>query len=400
MKIKSIGLLDYDALYQKKYIAPNYDLGITYNYLSKDLNLSTRLITTFSEDNLSRYDEIYIFKISPYLAHPSSIIKNYYNYNIKEFGPGFINRESRPMIKETYNLKPNFKCYNPIIKFSYTNPYHPMAWNLKKMINPSNKQQIRLYELLDGEFLRKDIPTKCKSLVIHDNPNILFTTPNQLETIDNFLLQKYHLFFTQPLDIALLKDTNIIERVINDPNLATLRKMLFISQINDSALWFINYYITHKRKKTDVVVLLDKGKKSDYYLSAMLEMNYYNRKSDYYLRLRPYWDKRAIITSPLTHCAYRFLFVKPFLMSFYEYVFYMGCKNIKVPEKLIRTNEDIYDFILDKYGMPELVKDLEDWIRENPQYEEYVFIGGTSDYKDIRDKYYYKIQDKWKFISN
>jgi hypothetical protein len=66
----------------------------------------------------------------------------------------------------------------------------------------------------------------------------------------------------------------------------------------------------------------------------------------------------------------------------------MGCKNEHVPEKLISTNEEVYDFILSKYGMPELVRELEDWLRRNPEYEEHIFIGGSSKYEECRRKSY------------
>ena len=60
--IKLIGLLDYDALYQRRYIAPNYDLGLVYGYLKQDPNVNVRLITTFNENNLKKYDEIILMK--------------------------------------------------------------------------------------------------------------------------------------------------------------------------------------------------------------------------------------------------------------------------------------------------------------------------------------------------
>ena len=49
----SIGLIDYDATVQRKYKAPNYDLGLTYAYLSKDPNVSVRLVSSLTERNLS-----------------------------------------------------------------------------------------------------------------------------------------------------------------------------------------------------------------------------------------------------------------------------------------------------------------------------------------------------------
>lgn len=386
--IKLIGLLDYDALYQKRFIAPNYDLGLIYGYLKNDPNINVRLITTFNENNLKKYDEIFIFKLSSHLSHPSSVIKDYYKLNIKEYGDGFINREQRPHFKETFYAQPDFTCYNPILQFSVDKPRHPMAWNVKKAVKSRLYNHIRLYENFDGEWLRRDLGYSKKKLAIHDNPADLLNDPEKVKVLDELSAQNYHLFFVQPLDISQLNNTNIVERVITDSKWATLRTRLLITSTNEIALWFVDYFVEHKCGKTDVMVLFEQGKKSDYYLRAMLELNYFNQQTGYSLRLRPYCDKEVVMLSPLTHCAYRFLYETPYLMSYYEYVFYMGCKNIQVPEKLITTNEEVYDFILSKYGMPELVRELEDWLRKNPEYEEHIFIGGSSKYEECRRKSY------------
>lgn len=386
--IKLIGLLDYDALYQKRFIAPNYDLGLIYGYLKNDPNINVRLITTFNENNLKKYDEIFIFKISSHLSHPSSVIKDYYKLNIKEYGNGFINREQRPYFKETFYAQPDFTCYNPILQFSVDKPRHPMAWNVKKAVKSRLYNHIRLYENFDGEWLRRDLGYSKRKLAIHDNPVDLLNDPEKVKVLDELSTQNYHLFFVQPLDISQLNNTNIVERVITDSKWATLRTRLLITSTNEIALWFVDYFVEHKCGKTDVMVLFEQGKKSDYYLRAMLELNYFNQQTGYSLRLRPYCDKEVVMLSPLTHCAYRFLYETPYLMSYYEYVFYMGCKNIQVPEKLITTNEEVYDFILSKYGMPELVRELEDWLRKNPEYEEHIFIGGSSKYEECRRKSY------------
>lgn len=395
--IKSIGLIDYDALVQRRYVAPNYDLGLTYAYLKSNPNISIRLITSLTGKNLDKYDQIYLFKISKYLPHPSSRIKDYYKRDIVEYGSGFMNRPPRPYFTETMYLTPDFTCYNPILQFSVEKPKHPMAWKTKGAVKSTLYTHIRLYEEVEGEYLRRDLNLKNHYLAIHDDPARLLNDTKALEILEELWANKHHTFFTQPLDISLLNNTNILERVITDSNMATLRHNLIISNINENALWFINYYLTHKCKKTDVLVLVDKGMKCDYYLRLLLQLNYFNNKSNYLLRLRPYYDKEIIMVSPLTHCIYRFLYETPYLMSYYEYVFYMGCKNIGVPEKLIRTDEEIYEFILSKYGMPDLVKELEDWLISNPDYEEQIFIGGTSKYEKCRKKYYNPKTTKYAF---
>jgi hypothetical protein len=384
----SIGLIDYDATVQRKYKAPNYDLGLTYAYLSKDPNVSVRLVSSLTERNLSKYDKLMIFKISPYLKHPSSVIKDYYKYDLEEYGRGFIHREPRPYFKETFYLKPDFTCYNPILSLSFDRPGHFMAWKIDKAPKMRHYQQIRLFEEFEGEWLRRDLSYVDKYLVIHDDTDILFSNPAQRKVVEELIDKKYHLIFVQPLDISLIKDTNIIEQVITRRDYSTLRHSLIISEMNDSAMWFINYYIKHKCKKTDVCVLFDKGKTSNYYLHSMLLLHSLNHQSGYILRLRPYWDKEIMLASLLTHYAYRFLYETPYLMSFYEYVFYLSYIKLGVPEKMIRTNEDLYDYVFQNYGYAEPLKMLEDWAYKNPGSEDYIFIGGTSNYEKQRRKYY------------
>lgn len=395
--IKLIGLMDYDCLVQKRYVAPNYDLGLVYAYLKDDPNLNVRLITSFAEQNLAKYDEIYLFKWSKHLAHPSSIIKNYFQLNIKEYGPGFRGREMRPFARETCYLEPNFTCYNPILQLSVDNPTHKLSWNTKSGVKSKYYQHVRLFQEVEGELLRKDVGFHKNKLAIHDEPLMLLTTPAGQEILRELLQAGHKLFFIQPLDISLVEDTNIIEQVIKDKNLATLRNRLMISVMNSSALWFINYFITHKCKRTNVAVLFDKGKEKDYYVCSMLELNYYNHRTKYTLWLRPFYDKEVVQTSPLALCIYRFLYKTPYLMSFYEYVFYMGCKNEKIPREFIRTDEEIYDFVFSKYGMPDLVRALEDWLVYNPAYEEHVFIGGSSKYEKCRRKAYDARRSKYAF---
>ena len=66
--VRQIGLMDYDVLRTKYYVAPNYDLGLVYAYLKGDRNLNVRLISSPSPTNLAQYDKIYIFKQSIVLA--------------------------------------------------------------------------------------------------------------------------------------------------------------------------------------------------------------------------------------------------------------------------------------------------------------------------------------------
>lgn len=386
--IKLVGLLDYDAVVQKKYLGPNYDLGVTYAILKQDPNINVRLVVSTEESNLQKYDRLLIFKLSSYLPHPSGMIKNYYSYQMEEYGPGFVNKPSRPNERETFFSKPDFTCYNPILKLSIEYPNHKLAWDYHKACKVRNPQHLRLFEKIEGEYLRKDINLPAPFIVLHDDPNIIFTHPNQLKIVEDLMNSGHKIFFVQPLDISSVTDTNILERVITDSKYATLRRNLMIREMNDSALWFVNYYMEHKCKRTDITVLYEKGKTQNYYLCSMLLLNYYNNKTNYSLRLRPYWDKDMFLMSRLTHSMYRFLYEKPFLMSFYEYVFYLGCAELGVPKRYVRTNDMSYDFILQHYGMPKIVEELETWLEHNPEYEEQIFIGGSSKYEECRRKYY------------
>ena len=78
----TIGLLDYDLLRTKNYIVPNYDVGVIYAYYKNNKNVSIRLISSLSYNNLNQYDKIYLFKTSKSLPHPSGLIKNYYKLPI------------------------------------------------------------------------------------------------------------------------------------------------------------------------------------------------------------------------------------------------------------------------------------------------------------------------------
>ena len=100
------------------------------------------------------------------------------------------------------------------------------------------------------------------------------------------------------------------------------------------------------------------------------------------------WEKGYLENHDLALLAYRYLAEKPYYMSYYEYVFNISYLRKGVQKELIHTGEDRYEFIFQQYGMSPLLKLLEDWIRHHPQYEEHVFIGGSSNYGEQRRKYY------------
>ena len=125
--VKNIGLMDYDVLRTKYYVAPNYDLSLVYNYLKQDKNLNVRLISSPSPANLEQYDKIYVFKQSQFIPHPSGFIKDYYKLPIEEYGPGFIDKPLRPFLMETRDMLPDCSCYNNMILFSLDKPMNKIA---------------------------------------------------------------------------------------------------------------------------------------------------------------------------------------------------------------------------------------------------------------------------------
>lgn len=384
-----IGLIDYDTLIQRKYVGPNYHLGLVYAYLKQDPNNSIRLISSLSTQNLSKYGKIYIFKNSRLLPHPSGQIVNYYQLDIEEYGPGFIEKPVRPFFWETTYLKPDFTCYNFILRFSIDKPKHPMSWKLDRALSARYHQQVLLYDKMGDEYLRRDIPSpQYKNIIIHDDPNVLFNNTQMTATIEDLWSQGYRLSFSQPVDISLLNDTNIIERLVTDKKFASLRKKVVITDPSKNMRYLVDYCMNNPCKVTDVMVLFDKDKGHDYYMCMMLSLNYYNNKTGYNLRMRPYCDKTVVIASSLSHYLYRFLYQKSFLMSFYEYLFHAGCIKMGVPQQFLRTTEEMYGYVLENFGMPEIVQKLEDWIVQHPEYEEHVFIGGSSNYEQERRKAY------------
>ena len=58
------------------------------------------------------------------------MINNYYSYPIEEYGPGFKTRPLRPFFTETRFTKPDFKCYNSIIRYSLEHSKSVLAWKI------------------------------------------------------------------------------------------------------------------------------------------------------------------------------------------------------------------------------------------------------------------------------
>jgi hypothetical protein len=384
---KKIALIDYDVMFTRLYQVPNYDLAVTYNYLKKDKNIAVRLVAIATPKELVQYDEIYIFKNLKRYPHPSAVIENYYRLPIKEYGRGFINRPDRPFIEGTMDVRPDFKCYNPILKFSLENRGHGKAWKIKPLSVLNTYDHLKLYEKIGDEYLRKDIPNfKNKKIMIYDDLNVLFNTPSQVEYLREIMPKVNHLGFASQLDISLLNDTNILEWIILDKKFSSIRKVLLASTINNNVLWLVNYFIHNQCKQTTLKVLLEKQEGETLYLDALLTMNYWNNETGYVLRIKPFATDTSLYDYPLAKLAYKFLYETPFFMSFYEYLFFVGCKYLKVPQNLIHTDDETYEYIVNKYGIPKTLIRLEEWLRYHPEFEEHVFIGGSSNYEHIRRK--------------
>ena len=78
---------------------------------------------------------------------------------------------------ETLYTTPDFTCYNPILQFSVNNPKHPMSWKTNRGVKSGLYSHLRLYENVEGEYLRKDLNINNNRLAIYDDPVDLFNNP-------------------------------------------------------------------------------------------------------------------------------------------------------------------------------------------------------------------------------
>jgi len=387
--VLNIGLIDYDLIRSKTYITPNYDIGLIYAYLKDDRNYNVRLVSSFSNTNLVQYDKIFIFKNSTYLAHPSSVIKNYYKLPIEEFGPGFIDKPLRPYFLETRYLKPDFKCYNNLLLFSMEHPRHPIAVSIKHSKYTPRYDHIRLYEELDGELLKKDYPQNRYN-VIYDDPVDIINEPKRWTEFKSLIDQHKVFLFAHSLDISKINDTNIIEQIFSSSKYRQMRRKLEASTVNDNVKWLVTQYINKRFNfKSNVLVRLAKTENPYADFQTMLDMIYYHHLGEHMIKLIPYnSDFLSLPEQNFARLSYEFLQSKTHLMSFYEYVFNIAYLSMGVPKELIHTGEDRYEYIMSSYGQAKLLVHLEQWISNYPEYEEQIFIGGSSKYEKQRRKYY------------
>ena len=386
--IKQIGLLDYDVLKTRYYMTPNYDLGVVYAYYKDDRNVNIRLISSCSPNNLEQYDVIYIFKQSKELPHPVSFIKDYYKLPVEEFGPGFLNRPLRPNALETRFLAPDFSCYNNMIIFSISHPYHKISWKIDKKAKGAKYQPIRLYEEIDGEELKKDYPIQ-KGIILYDDP-ISIINNNDKWTYFNELIDKKHKFLlAQTLDISKIQNTNILKQIISIPKYACLRYKMKASKLEQNLLdILINTLLTRTSKNVKIIVDIPKDININQYIIFILLLNEYNRASGYKLRLVPYDKEARYVENDFASLVYRYMLGKPHLMSCYEYIFNIVYLRMGVPKELIHTGEDRYEYILSQYGPSKSLQFIENWIQYHKEYEYLIFLGGDSDYGEQRKKYY------------
>ena len=142
------------------------------------------------------------------------------------------------------------------------------------------------------------------------------------------------------------------------------------------------------KKLRPIFVKLSLESSSEINFQTLLLMNYYNHKTNYKLNLIPFSDEGCLDNYTLALLAFKYMTGKPRYMSYYEYVFNIAYLRIGVPKELIHTGENRYEYIFSRYGMAPLLVNLEEWLKKNPQFEEQVFIGGSSNYAEQRRKYY------------
>lgn len=388
--VTQIGLMDYDVLRTKYYVAPNYDLGLVYEHLKNDKNLNVRLISSPYPSNLQQYDKIYVFKQSLDIPHPSGYIKDYYKLPIEEYGPGFRDKPLRPYLEETRYSLPDCSCYNNMLLFSINKPSHRLAWKIDKRARGGKYQPIRLYEKYDGEDLKKDYPTQ-RYCMLYDDPVDILNNQEKWDYFNTLLENKHKFLFAQTVDISRVNDTIILEQVMNESRYACFRHRMMASEINSNVEWLVNKVLNKEYSKLNTIfVKLPVESTQERCFETLLLMNYYNHKTHFRVNLRPIWEKGYLEDFDLALLAFRYLAGKPHYMSYYEYVFNISYLRKGVQKELIHTGEDRYEYIFSQYGMSPLLELLEDWLSKHPQFEEHVFIGGSSNYEKQRRKYYDK----------
>ena len=385
---KLIGLIDYDVLESRVYRAPNYDLGLVYAYLKQNVDVNVRLVSSFSSTNLTQYDKIYIFKQSNNLISPIKKIPGYYKLPIEEYGPGFISKPLRPYLLETRGMLPDCSCYNNMILFSLEKPQSKIAWKISPKAKGGKYQPIRLYETFEGEELKKDYPSS-KYCLLYDDPTDILNNKEKLKYYFELKAKKHIFLFAHDIDISKLGDTNILEQVFTNSKYTAFRKGIVATEINDKVDWLVSKIINKEYfKVSNISVKLPVHLGKEICFQTLLMINYYNHKTKFRLRLIPLWEKGYLEDYDLALLAFKYIKAGAQYMSYYEYVFNVAFLRTGVPKELIHTGEDRYEYILSRYGMPHLLRKLESWLRKNPQFEEQIFIGGSSDYGKSRRKYY------------
>lgn len=275
-----------------------------------------------------------------------------------------------------------------MILYSRDHLYSKISWKISVGAIGKKYQPVRLYEIFDGELLRKDIPTE-KYICIHDNPADIVNNKESWDLYNDLINSKHKILFAQSLDISLLKDTNILERLVYDKRYASIMKDLMASDLYSNVEWLVSQIINSENKLQGYIkVNIPPGLDNSKVLRTLLLMGYWNAKTNRQVRLSPAWGKEYYKTNDLVLCAFNYLLKKPHLMSYYEYVFNIAYLAQGVPKTIIHTREEQYEYIYSHYAPPRLLIKLEEWIEKNPDCKEYVFIGGSSDYEEQRRKYF------------
>lgn len=275
-----------------------------------------------------------------------------------------------------------------MILYSITYPRSRISWRIDKKAVGKKAQRLRLYENFEGEDLRKDFPSQ-KNIIIYDDPADFLNCPAKWDLYNELLEERYHIHFSQNLDIALVNDTNILERVFDDVKYVSIRRNVMTTNLYKNSERLINSYI--KKEHTSSLrlkVFIPPELPYDRVLQLLLTIGYWNSKTKYRVWLTPVYGRHYYKENKLVWGAFNYLRSKPYKMSYYEYIFNIGYLREGVPKSLIHTGEDKYEYIYANYPQPGILLSLEKWIVNNPEYKEHVFIGGTSDYERGRKKYY------------
>lgn len=92
---------------------------------------------------------------------------------------------------------------------------------------------------------------------------------------NNLIENKHKILFAQPLDISLLNDTNILERIVQDKKYTSIMKDLMASDLYVNVEWLVSQIIKNEIKsQVHIKVNIPPGLDNAKVLRTLLLMGY------------------------------------------------------------------------------------------------------------------------------